>query len=313
MSKEAATSRSSDTDNARRPTLAIKIITSLVLCAMLASPVYGGKELSANLIRIIKTMPSIEVLGIKELPFNYFRRMNEFLNFNKESYGVNPFWRMDESMDESRFNEIKNLTDYQITAILHLLSDELNATGKLDEDQTVHVLRRLKYDNLGAFQALRTYKQIDAVRQLTEDDFTALKELAFKEIKELQKDGYLTNEQVGIVSELTDYEFYGFKKLSEKQVDIVRKLNYAQWDALTGLTKSELFRIMEVTDELWDELKSLMNERARIVRELTDEQWNVVQRLTGEQLDAVWKLTDEKVEVLKKLTTSELYVIRDES
>lgn len=289
----------------------IKIITIIVWFGVFASPAYGGKEISANLIRVIKTMTYLEVIGIKELSFNHFRRMNEFINSNKESYGVHPFWRMDESMDESRFNEIKNLTDYQITAILHMLFDDLTATGNLDKDKIVYVLMRLKDTNIGAFKAL-TYTQANAVRQLTEDDFTSLKMLTLKEIKELQKYGNLTDEQVGIVSSLTDDEFYGFKTLNEEQVDIVRKLTYTQWDALKGLTMSELFRIREM-DKLWDEIKSLINKQAWVVRELTDEQWDAVRQLTGEQLDAVWRLTDEKVEVLKELTMSELFRIRDES
>ena len=161
-----------------------KIITTVVLCAMLASPVYGGKKLSANLVKVIRTMTTREAIEIKELDFSRFLDMNKWLNIKTASHTVNPLGRM----DEAGFNEIKNLTDYQITVIIHMLHGELTATDKLDEDGVVHVLRRLKYDNIEAFSSLSTYNQVDAIRQLTYDDFTDLQELTDEEIEELQKE-----------------------------------------------------------------------------------------------------------------------------
>ena len=165
-----------------------KIITTVVLCAVLSSPVYlpvyGDKKLSANLVKVIRTMTLHEAIEIKELYFSRFRDMNKWLNKKTAPSTVNPIGRM----DEAGFNELKNLTDYQITAIIHMLHGELTATDKLDEDEVVHVVRRLKYDNIEAFRSLSTYNQVDAIRQLTYDDFIDLEELTDEEIEELQKE-----------------------------------------------------------------------------------------------------------------------------
>ena len=263
-----------------------KIIAIIVLCAMLASHAYGGKELPPNLVKVIRTMTSLEVLGVRELSINSFGRMNKLLNIKREPYVVNPLGRM----DEDGFNEIKDLTDDQITVIIHIIFGDLTATGKLDEDEIVGVMRKLKYDTIDAFQALKTYRQVDAIRQLTNSDFFDLTELTLKEIKEIQEDEKL-NEQVDIISKLTDYEFYGFKQLGKKQANIVRKL----------------------TQEQVDIVRKLAERQVDTVRNLTQEQWYAVRKLTDEQLDAVWKLTDAQVEVLENLTTEELYMIREES
>ena len=161
-----------------------KIITTVVLGVMLSSPVYGGKKLSDNLVQVIRTMTPREAIEIRELDFSRFIDMNKWLNIKTAPYVVNPMGRM----DEAGFNEVKNLTDYQITLIIHMLHGELTATGKLDKNGVFNVVRRMKYDNIEAFRSLSTYNQVDAIRRLTRDDFIDLYELTDEEIEELQKE-----------------------------------------------------------------------------------------------------------------------------